>query len=222
MTIVNIRGYSGSGKSTAVKSIMQLYPKIEPVYTLMLQRPTYYCCSGLEQHNNLCVIGPYDAGESANGCDLILHTTKIQALASAYSSAGWDVLFEGALLSTTNSIVLSDSCRAASAVICLTTDEQQSFNSKIQRSQRAGRSTDKLNQGIVNKKVLEAKIKELEQHHIPVVYSTRENIQACYLSLIKPKTDDHQSVDLHALHVKLENTRGVRAAKKILPAHLFG
>jgi hypothetical protein len=101
--IVNLRGTHGSGKSTVVAKILAKYDH-EPleseqkrsglktlVYSVML-RPRQ--AAG----ERLIVIGNYDT--ACGGCDGIQPYDRIWPLVDRYGTLGYNVLFEGALVSS--------------------------------------------------------------------------------------------------------------------------
>lgn len=114
--IVNIRGTSGSGKSTIVRSIMSLYPAKEAKYVPERKQPLYYILSDPEQPERpkLAVIGHYES--SCGGADTISKymTGVLQeadedhgdpnsydlifGLVKELYDGGHDVLFEGLLI----------------------------------------------------------------------------------------------------------------------------
>ena len=61
--IIQIRGTSGSGKSTVVKKIMQARPYLEPHYIEKRKRPLFYLGKGL------LILGHYEI--ACGGCDTI-------------------------------------------------------------------------------------------------------------------------------------------------------
>lgn len=96
MTVINIRGTSGSGKTTIVKKIMDQYTAVESVFREGRKRPLYYICRKL-RHKDLAVLGAYE--NDCGGCDTITETDETFKLVGDLSAAGHDVLFEGLLLS---------------------------------------------------------------------------------------------------------------------------
>lgn len=93
-TIVSIRGTHGSGKSTIVKKIIDKYkgvPRLnekgKPMgYEVQLPK------------SQLFVVGPYVT--ACGGCDAVQPYSDIWPLVDRYAQMGWDVLFEGALVSS--------------------------------------------------------------------------------------------------------------------------
>lgn len=102
--IIQIRGTSGSGKSTIVKSIMDLYPPcgVKPVMRVGRKRPICYRLDHLEKEEpQLAVIGHY--GTKCGGCDTISTPGQsypiIFELIRRNAEEGRNVLFEGLLIS---------------------------------------------------------------------------------------------------------------------------
>jgi hypothetical protein len=92
--LINLRGTSGSGKSTIVRNLMTqcgckpihgaLGLHLPEAYLLMLPHPVY-------------VIGPYTT--PCGGCDRILPFALVPRLIKQYSQRG-HVILEGLLMST--------------------------------------------------------------------------------------------------------------------------
>lgn len=93
-TIVSIRGTHGSGKSTIAKKIIDKYkgvPRLnekgKPLgYEVQLPAA------------NLFIVGPYVT--ACGGCDAVQPYSEIWPMVDRYAQMGWDVLFEGALVSS--------------------------------------------------------------------------------------------------------------------------
>jgi len=97
--IINIRGTSGSGKSTLVRRIIDAYdtkmavrrsddPKRKQPHGYILSR---------EGKRDLALIGHYET--ACGGCDTINGMDRIYQLVRESADAGYDVLFEGLLIS---------------------------------------------------------------------------------------------------------------------------
>lgn len=99
--IVNIRGTSGSGKSTLVRQIMDLYEPRQPQFIEGRKRPTHYVLGrkdgGRDGGRDLAVLGHYET--TCGGCDTIPEMEQIFQLARFCHRAGYDVIFEGLLIS---------------------------------------------------------------------------------------------------------------------------
>lgn len=98
--IIQIRGTSGSGKSTIVRSILELFPKdkVKPVMRVGRKRPIAYRCKG---NPDLAIIGHYET--KCGGCDTISIPGQsypmIFELIRRNAEEGRNVLFEGLLIS---------------------------------------------------------------------------------------------------------------------------
>lgn len=94
--IVNIRGTSGSGKSTLVRRVFDLYEKRISLWEEGRKQPIGYT---LHRHvgRPLFVPGHYEG--DCGGCDTISGQDKIIALVRKWHEDGYDVLFEGLLMS---------------------------------------------------------------------------------------------------------------------------
>lgn len=94
--IVNVRGAGGSGKTTLVRSIMDLYIERRPMHVEGRKQPLYYVLEG-EGLEPLVVLGHYET--VCGGCDTIKTQDAIVDLARERYREGYRVLFEGLLLS---------------------------------------------------------------------------------------------------------------------------
>jgi adenylate kinase family enzyme len=111
--IVNIRGTSGSGKSTIARAVMEHYRQalctVHPVYETYevepekeRKRPLYYLCRDPRAGEpgalpNLTIIGHYQT--DCGGTDTINDMEHIFELVREADSLGDNVLFEGLLIS---------------------------------------------------------------------------------------------------------------------------
>lgn len=105
--IINIRGTSGSGKSTAVRAIMNLAAQlskegVQPFYADPMvfgkkrKAPLFYLCR-FPDHPDVAVLGSY--GADCGGCDTLPNYYFIMELIKERYREGSHVLFEGLLLS---------------------------------------------------------------------------------------------------------------------------
>lgn len=98
--IIQIRGTSGSGKSTIVRNILELFPKekVKPVMRVGRKRPIAYRC---KSDPDLAIIGHYET--KCGGCDTISIPGQsypmIFELIQRNAQMGRNVLFEGLLIS---------------------------------------------------------------------------------------------------------------------------
>ena len=105
--ILDIRGTSGSGKSTVARGLMAMYPNITPLGPEVEKKPEGYECrpdrQGLAPHDspladmpNLYVVGSYK--NTCGGCDGIKTQEEACERVRRYAAQG-DVVFEGLLIS---------------------------------------------------------------------------------------------------------------------------
>jgi hypothetical protein len=90
--LINVRGTSGSGKSTAVLGLLAQCPH-KPIYGALGRLPEAYALCA----QPVFVIGPYTS--NCGGCDRILPFALVLQLIEKYAKQG-DVVFEGLLMST--------------------------------------------------------------------------------------------------------------------------
>lgn len=95
--IIQIRGTSGSGKTTAMRAIMEALPKltknpIEPQYVEGRRNPLYYTDGGC-----VSILGSYES--TCGGVDTIHGYEQLQKLVKERVEDGGHVLMEGLLLS---------------------------------------------------------------------------------------------------------------------------
>lgn len=105
--IINIRGTSGSGKSTIVRSVMSHFETKRAYKMEGRKQPIGYVLESPEK-TKLAVIGHYET--ACGGCDTISGMDKIFDLVRASAAQGYNVLFEGLLISsdTKRTIALRD------------------------------------------------------------------------------------------------------------------
>ena len=95
MTIINIRGTHGSGKSTIVKKLLVRFD-CQPIYQEGQKKPVGYV--GMMPNNKqLYIVGPYET--SCGGCDAVQPYARIWPLIEEFAKSG-HVVFEGALVSS--------------------------------------------------------------------------------------------------------------------------
>lgn len=101
MTIVNLRGTSGSGKSTVIRKVMETYPQKVGVKKKGRERPIGYICTWPkipEGRRPLFVVGHYET--DCGGCDTITNVQEVyDMVVQASQDYGYDVLYEGLLIS---------------------------------------------------------------------------------------------------------------------------
>ena len=96
--LINLRGTHGSGKSTAIRALMEK-SNVRPIFgkTFGFRCPEGYKARLPEIEADLFVLGPYTA--QCGGCDRIQPYSLISALIEKYAERG-HVVFEGSLIST--------------------------------------------------------------------------------------------------------------------------
>ncbi len=92
--IINLRGTSGSGKSTIVRTLMKMYDRVEP--TEECQRIVGYTC--FRAGNPLYVVGRYTT--PCGGCDTLNGMDYIYNFIHTAAGAGKDVIFEGLIVAS--------------------------------------------------------------------------------------------------------------------------
>lgn len=93
--IVNLRGTGGSGKSTLVRDLMELYPRRAALKQDGRKQPIGYVCFGAEWNNNrgLYVVGHYET--PCGGADTITQQAAIFDKVIEEANHPRDVIFEG-------------------------------------------------------------------------------------------------------------------------------
>lgn len=99
MTIIHLRGTSGSGKSSVVRAVMKRYYQQDPLQQIERKRPTGYLLQRDPENDgpDLIVIGHYET--PCGGCDTIPSLDLIYEYVREAAHRGCDVLFEGLLIS---------------------------------------------------------------------------------------------------------------------------
>lgn len=97
MTIINLRGTSGSGKSTVVTRVMDLYPRREPIPRFKGKRPAGYILGGPDM-TDLLVPGHYEI--ACGGCDTLKTVDEVYDMIRLHlkAQAEIDVLYEGIMV----------------------------------------------------------------------------------------------------------------------------
>ncbi len=119
--IINVRGTSGSGKSHLIREVMARYKNQTPVFIEGRKRPMYYKCQHPTGGRELCVLGHYES--PCGGCDTINGTDLIFNTVRELARLGYDVLFEGLLISieVNRTNAMANSGIGDVSVICLNT-----------------------------------------------------------------------------------------------------
>ena len=95
--IINLRGTSGSGKTTLVNRLIGLYGSKVTFREEGRKQPIGYVYRHPKHGKQLALIGHYET--PCGGCDTIPNMDKIFTLVRQAHEAGYDVLFEGLLIS---------------------------------------------------------------------------------------------------------------------------
>lgn len=96
MTILHLRGTSGSGKSTIIRALMDAYPSKHPIFEEGRKQPIGYRLMTPDgSMKDLFVVGHYET--PCGGCDTIPSLDKIYELVRDFSASG-NVVFEGLLI----------------------------------------------------------------------------------------------------------------------------
>jgi hypothetical protein len=91
--LINLRGSSGSGKSTVVRALLDRYGSRSIYGCLGLRAPEAY-----RLDDRAFVIGPYLT--PCGGCDALGSMDRVIELLREYSAKGHHVIFEGLLISS--------------------------------------------------------------------------------------------------------------------------
>lgn len=94
--IINIRGTSGSGKTTAVRNLMALFPEKSNIKIEGRKQPIGYVLRHPARARPLYILGHYET--ACGGCDTINGMDEIYKYVREGAAQG-DVLFEGLLIS---------------------------------------------------------------------------------------------------------------------------
>lgn len=95
--IINVRGTSGSGKSTIVRTAMDLFAWRQPVYVRGRKQPLGYWLGPCQEEWKLGVPGHYET--ACGGCDTLKGYDQVFELAEHAALSASHVLFEGVLVS---------------------------------------------------------------------------------------------------------------------------
>jgi predicted kinase len=177
--IIQLRGTSGSGKTTIVRTIMEGYQNSNPVCLEIAgkvrKRPAGYLLDNGPGSKHLFVVGHYET--ACGGCDTLPdYDTCIQLVRDAHAN-GHDVLFEGLLISgETRRCAELHNDGLPYTVVCLNTPLQECLDSVNTR-----RRAKKPDAEDVNPKNTEAKFKivqraaeKLAEAGVPVEWHSRD------------------------------------------------
>jgi len=129
--IINIRGASGSGKSTTVRSIMEeIGEEWAPNYIPGRRKPLYYTCRGV------CILGHYET--LYGGCDTIRKSCKeVVYLAKSLASI-YHVIGEGRLWSDDVKHTLNHLADIPLMCLYLTTSTDECLRRLLERRKKNG------------------------------------------------------------------------------------
>jgi ABC-type dipeptide/oligopeptide/nickel transport system ATPase component len=198
--IVNIRGTSGSGKSTAVRAIMNLSIEaavktgrlgVNPFYAdpavfgKKRKNPLFYLCE-FPGHPDVAVLGHY--GADCGGCDTLPNYEFIMNLIWERYQEGQHVIFEGLLLSHDKKQVTALYERLGKkdfTVLELTETLETCLASVRERRVRKGDSPDFNTANTVRRhgEVIRASL-QLEERGIPVRRVSRAECVPAVLELL--------------------------------------
>lgn len=177
--VVNIRGISGSGKSTIVRTVMDHYGPPQPVLLHGRRRPVAQVLRR-EGLSDLLVLGHYD-GVWCGGIDVIKRLTTCALIYDQISRAvaeGQDVLFEGVLVhgDVKYTVPLYQRIREQLVVITLSTPMQECLASGRSRRERGGftRVPYTESYAMEMQKVLTSAVRRLLEAGVPVEHLTRD------------------------------------------------
>lgn len=100
--IIQIRGTSGSGKTTVMKEIMGDMQRWYPILRMGRQKPLYYMSSPKSMRPTIAILGHYEA--ACGGCDTIGSAPKVYELIQEVKKTRNPdfIICEGLLLSEDN------------------------------------------------------------------------------------------------------------------------
>lgn len=185
MTIINVRGTNGSGKSTIVRAVLAKFPN-RPIYGILgPKKPEAYCIT-LPKQKFLYLLGPYQT--PAGGADCIQPYENIPILIEKYASKG-HVLFEGVLISKSKGTVgiCLEKWGKQSVLLFIDTSLEECIDSVKQRR------TDRDDARTFNPKNLTEAFKAvnrvrktlLDEDVLRIIDVSRENGLATILKLLK-------------------------------------
>lgn len=98
--IINLRGTSGSGKSTIARQLMSCYGPRTAFYRSGRRQPIGYVLDhpiDAQEGRKLAVVGHYET--ACGGCDTLPSYEVVTDLVKSSHNMGYDVFFEGLLVS---------------------------------------------------------------------------------------------------------------------------
>ena len=162
MTIINIRGTSGSGKSHLVRQIMARYHQRIRIMEDGRKQPIRYLLTRETEGRPLAIIGHYEA--DCGGCDTISKMEKIFDLVRRAHTEGADVIFEGLLISADeNRVAALHEEEYPLVVMAIDLPIEECLTSVNGRRRAKAERTGKEYKGDVNPKNTESKYKGVQQ-----------------------------------------------------------
>lgn len=185
--ITNIRGLSGSGKTTAVLNIMKQYDTKHPVYTAYKQDPTAYLLHK-QNCNSVAVLGPYERSSGLGGCDVFNYQNQIKAMILHYAEQGYDVIYESMQqsISVTLPTELADLGNKV-AVLFIDIPVAQVQAQRKQRSiNNGGTGVFKTATGIITPQAIQTAFIKLQQDSRIITHRvTHSNVVSTYMSIVQ-------------------------------------
>lgn len=118
--IINLRGTSGSGKSTVVRRVAKMYDGGSDSYFEPPRiRPLHYVFKRKDGGRPLWVLGHY--ATACGGCDTIKSPDEVYALVGDAVASGADVIYEGIIVQDDTRRLLELNARHPVSVVELTT-----------------------------------------------------------------------------------------------------
>lgn len=178
--ILNIRGTSGSGKSTVVKKLMQELDESNeltkfPIYRLGRKKPVAYHYRIAETRKPfVAIIGHYEG--TCGGCDSINTYDECFGRIQKYSDLGYHVIYEGLRQSGDVKQISNISPKENTRILYLNTDIETCINSVIDRRKRKGNEKPFNEKPTIDKyHVMFKSIKRLTENGIICEEVNREN-----------------------------------------------
>ena len=217
--ITNIRGMSGSGKSTAVRNIMERYPTLNVLLTDK-KRPLLYKCSGLAEYNDLIVLGPYDQKNSVQGADSIDNNDRIRLLLTTYDDLGYDVLFEHFMLSGNVSFMLDLANEGRKVNVCRLDVPKAQVALQRQNRSIANGGTGQFSATSFkhdDSKILESFDKLSLEPNVNTMVITQTDAVTKYYQMVKPAVVNNivDNTDLWELKCKYKNLKGEKKQSRL-------
>lgn len=133
--VLNVRGTHGSGKSTVVRRIKDLYQTISPTILPGRGRPFGYNCQGAN-YEPVYIPGHYET--PTGGCDTISSIEDIFGSVLTAAEAGISVLFEGIVAQHSATRLFELNSKHPVTVIVLKTTLELCIESVIGRRKERG------------------------------------------------------------------------------------